>query len=65
MIEDFKTGTGDLGWRLETDQYTKQRGGEAKSRRKAYTEITEGTEFAEKRDDNTEVTESGRQRAQR
>jgi len=50
---------------LETDQYTKQRGGEAKSRRKAYTEITEGTEFAEKRDDNTEVTESGRQRAQR
>jgi len=25
-MEDFRTGTGDLGWRLETIQYTKQRG---------------------------------------
>jgi hypothetical protein len=33
-MEDFRTGTGNLGWRLGTEQYTKQRGREAKRRRK-------------------------------
>src|SRR5208283_3058153 len=33
LMEDFKTGTGDLGWRLETGQYTRQRSKEAKRQR--------------------------------